>query len=116
MKQTREQKLDIAQRKHRDLLLKHSAIHREWKTLDNKRRKVNGEIHKVGQAIYDLKHSGDTPTVTDHAIVRYLERVEGIDISELKLKVMGDKNAHREGNVIVTVNASLVTAGHHNKR
>ena len=100
---TREEKLQEKQREHRALLNKIEVLQQQKKPIENKLRKLNSKLKSVGQAIYDLKHEGDTPEVTDHAIVRYLERVEKVDIQELKLKVMSDKNAHKEGNVIVTV-------------
>ena len=57
--------------------------------------------------IFHLKHEGETPHVTDHAIVRYLERVEGMDIWSLKAKVAADANAVKVGNVYITVNEDL---------
>lgn len=107
MKESREEKLTRYQRLHRKLTTEGEGIYREYKTAENKWRNHNKKIRRVGQAIYDLKHDGDTPTITDHAIVRYLERIEGVDINDLKVKVANHKMAHKEGNVIVTVNGEL---------
>lgn len=110
----REKKLNELQTRHRSLLAERLPIQQEYKekakALDKVRKvlnKKNAEIKEVGEQIFHLKHNGDTPHVTDHALVRYLERVEGLDIWELKSRVANDKNAVREGNVIVTVNEDL---------
>jgi len=78
----------------------------EKKSLENRIRKKARRLKDVGNAIYDLKHEGDVPHITDHAVVRYLERVENMDIRELKLKVAKHKDSVMDGNVIVTVNDS----------
>lgn len=83
----------------------------ELKTLSNRRKKLMTRLRDVGNAIYDLLHESDqVPSVTDHAVVRYLERVKGWNIAELKAEVANHKNAHREGNVVVTVHDDLSVA------
>lgn len=103
MSKTREEKLNEYQREHTVLVHQIKEVQSQINPLENKKRKLSKRRYEVGQAIYDLKHDGDTPEITDHAIVRYLQRVEKVDINELKLKVAKSKNAHRVGNVIVTV-------------
>lgn len=110
----KEKKLNELQTRHRTLLLERIPIQQEFKekakALDKVRKVLNkksAEIKELGEQIFHLKHNGDTPHVTDHAVVRYLERVEGVDIWELKSRVAADKNAVREGNVIVTLNEDL---------
>jgi len=67
--------------------------------------KINKELKMLGCQIFDLRNiDGDTPHITDHAIVRYLERVEGRDIWELKAKIVEYKDSVRIENTIVTVN------------
>jgi hypothetical protein len=80
------------------------VINEEKKKITRKAQKIGRKLKDIGNAIYDLKHDGDTPHITDHAIVRYLERVEKVDIKELKLKVASHKDAIKDGNVVVTVN------------
>lgn len=110
----KEDRLNELQSKHRQLMLERQPIQEEYKNkakeLDKVRKKLyskNAEVKKIGEQIFHLKHDGDTPHVTDHAVVRYLERVEGLDIWQIRAKVANDKNAVREGNVIVTVNEDL---------
>lgn len=100
---TREEKLAEKQREHSKLVEQIKEMHKTIKPLENKQRALESKRHKIGTAIYDLKHNGATPEITDHAMVRYLERIEGWDINELKLKVANHKNARKVGNVIVTV-------------
>lgn len=87
----------------------HGSLTREKERLQhstNKRLKeINLRLKELGQAIFDLKNlDGDTPHITDHAIVRYLERVKGVNIWDLKAEIMNHKNAVRVVNTIVTVN------------
>lgn len=100
----RRAKLEAAQREHRRLGAEIKELQDQIKPLMNRKTKLIAKRKSVGQAIYDLKYDGgNMPEITDHAIVRYLERVEGRDVQELRLAVAQCKRAYREGNVIVTV-------------
>ncbi len=101
---TRQEKLEKMQKLHRELSMARKPLEAEFKKAKHRLQRANKKLKECGQAIYDLKHDGVTPVVTDHAIVRYLQRVKGYDIEELKVEVANNKNAHREGNVVVTVN------------
>lgn len=101
----RERKLRDYQRERLGLIAEMDELRSQRKTLENKISKKSKKLTSVGQAIYDLKHDGNTPEITDHAIVRYLERVEKMDINDLKIKVSQHKQAVKYGNVIVTINA-----------
>lgn len=110
----RNKKLDLLQTKHRQLVAERIPLAEDAKAkqkIANKATKLvqekTREIHEVGQQIFDMKHGGATPHVTDHAVVRYLERVKGVDIWKLKEEVSLHKDAVREGNVIVTINEDL---------
>lgn len=84
--------------------LQRNELTSELKTLNNRRKKISQKLRNISNAIYDLLHeSGEVPSVTDHAVVRYLERVKGMDIRMLKVEIANHKQSHREGNVIVTV-------------
>lgn len=107
----RKEKLAKAQKEHRQLLDERKPIVTEYNRVHRKLLNINDKIRSKGQAIYALKHDGETPEVTDHAVVRYLERVKGVDILDLKAEVANHKNAHREGNVVVTVNPTQQDKG-----
>lgn len=113
----RNRKLEELQTRHRELLSERIPIIAEFKqkskALDKVRRELNkksAEIRDVGEQIFHLKHDGETPHVTDHALVRYLERVAGLDVWGLKAIVAEHKNAVYDGNVVVTVNQELEPA------
>lgn len=99
----REAKLQAYMRQHRQILEERKPLIKDFEAAQKALLKKNKEMKRIGQVIYDLKHSGETPLVTDHAIVRYLERVEGVDINDLKIKVSQHSKAQRVDNVIVTV-------------
>jgi hypothetical protein len=114
MKQSREDKLQTLQKRHRQLLSDRIPLQTDFKEKTKIREKsrraldkINLEIREIGQQIYALKHDGPTPHVTDHAIVRYLERVKGVDVWKLKSELINHKNAVFLDNVVVTVNQEL---------
>lgn len=85
--------------------LQRDELTSELKTLNHRRKRIGERMRNISNAIYDLLHeSEEVPSVTDHAVVRYLERVKGMDIRMLKVEIANHKQAQREGNVIVTVN------------
>lgn len=98
----RQEKLEKLQNRHGELTREKERL----QASTNKRvREINIELKQLGQAIFDLKNlHGDTPHITDHAIVRYLERVKGVNIWDLKAEIMNHKQSVRVENVIVTVN------------
>ncbi len=51
---------------------------------------ARAEATKIKKSIHDLTQKKD-PIVTEHAILRYLERIEGIDLEEVKKKILTDK-------------------------
>lgn len=97
------------QEKLEKMQTEHGALTREKEQLQhstNKRvKEINTRLKELGSSIFDLKNlDGETPHITDHAIVRYLERVKGMNIWDLKAEIMNHKNAVRVVNTIVTVN------------
>lgn len=69
---------------------------------------INKETNRLGQQIFDLKNEDvETPHITDHAVVRYLERVKGVDIWKVKADIVAHRDAVRIENTIVTVNEDL---------
>ena len=99
-----DEKLTAYMRLHRELTSKKKALAEKLKPIANELTKVRSDLSRVGTAIHHLKHGSDAPLVTDHAIVRYLERVEGVDVEAIRFKIAGHSRAVKDGNVIVTVN------------
>ena len=69
----------------------------EYEALKIAQAKTQEELAAKKAAIKDLKQKihqfGNEfkVEITDHAILRYLERVHGIDVSEIKSKILTDK-------------------------
>ena len=68
----------------------------EKRQLDEKQRTLMVTLFNIEQEISTLEKKVEKYTkngrfnmVTDHAIVRYLERVEGMDIHSIKEKILG---------------------------
>lgn len=100
----RQKKLEVYQDKHGILTAEKRALLKEVQVRHDKIGVINKELAAIGQAIYDLKNIyGDTPHITDHAVVRYLERVKGLDIWGIKAEIMQYKKSVRAANTIVTV-------------
>lgn len=101
----RQEKLNKLQEKHSELTRLKQKSKRTMNKAMAEIKEINKELKVLGSKIFDLKNiDGETPHITDHAIVRYLERVEGRDIWELKSRIIEHKNAVRIENTIVTIN------------
>lgn len=48
-------------------------------------------IKSLNNRIKQLKENEHEPVVSEHAILRYLERVKGVDLDALKHEIMDDK-------------------------
>lgn len=101
----RQEKLNALQEKHGELTRKKNAIKRRMSQDMNEIALINKALSELGGQIFDLKNiDGETPHITDHAVVRYLERVKGMNIWDIKAEIALHSDAVRVDNVIVTVN------------
>ena len=101
----RQKKLNLLQERHRALTRKKKSIkNRMTKDIDEISL-INKAISELGGQIFDLKNiDNEIPHITDHAVVRYLERVKGINIWDIKAEIAQHHDAVRVDNVIVTIN------------
>jgi len=74
----RKTKLEAEVSEKRDVM---SQANREYSLSDKELKRVTTRIKDFEQSIKDM-------TVTDHAMVRYFERVLGIDIEEVKKQIL----------------------------
>lgn len=103
----RQKKLEVMQERHGVLTAEKRGLLKEVQIRHDKIGKINKELKSIGQSIYDLKNvDGDTPHITDHAVVRYLERVKEMDIWAIKAEIMQYKNSVRVVNTVVTVHGN----------
>lgn len=101
----RNKKLNALQEKHAELTRTKNALKRRMAADMNSISEINKETKALGAQIFDLKNiDGETPHITDHAIVRYLERVKGMNIWDLKAEIANHSDAVRIDNTIVTIN------------
>lgn len=101
------EKLVEYMRLHREYTLKRIETKKKLKPIMEELLHIKSELSRIGTAINQLKHGGKTVIVSDHAIVRYLERIEGVDVEEIRRKIWNHSNAVKQGNIIVTVNEDL---------
>jgi uncharacterized protein YydD (DUF2326 family) len=80
------------------------ALRKQVIPINKELTELNAEIQRLGTRISQLKHGKkQLPHITDHAVVRYMQRVEGMDIDEIRSKIAGHPKAHMHENVIITV-------------
>lgn len=102
----RQKKLNLLQEQHREMTSLKNSKKRDMTNIMSEIAEINKHLKRIGGAIFDLKNlHGDIPHVTDHAVVRYLERVKGLNIWDIKAEIMNSKDAVRIENTIVTINA-----------
>lgn len=103
---SKAEKIQWYQDKITEIKVKLADAEKQRSHFSNLRLKLIKQMKAATGAIYDLRHTenaDNVPEVTDHAIVRYLQRVKGLDINEIKLEIAREKNVVRDGNVIITV-------------
>lgn len=102
---SRQERLEALQEEHGILTAKKKSKKKQLNKVNAEITEINKELNRLGGQIFDLKNEdGETPHITDHAVVRYLERVKGVDIWALKAEIVAHKDAVRVINTIVTVN------------
>lgn len=103
----RQKKLNELQEAHRLLSIEKRKKKNLLTELTNEIGKMNKELDRLGSQIFDMKNVDDkAPHITDHAVVRYLERVKGVNIWDLKAEIMQHSDSVRVDNTIVTVNGN----------
>ena len=72
------------------LTQKRDAFIAERHVLDNAIIDTNKKLNKVNQDIHKCEMANKDITISDHAIVRYLERVYKIDMEQIKKEILPD--------------------------
>lgn len=103
----RQVKLNELQDEHGRLTIVKRDLKKQVNRLTNDISIINKELNRLGGQIFDMKNEdGETPHITDHAVVRYLERVKGMNIWDIKAEIVAHRDAVRVINTIVTVNGN----------
>lgn len=58
--------------------------------LDNEISTTVSKLQRVEQDLKRISHESKEPVVSEHAIIRYLERVKKIDIEQIKREILTD--------------------------
>lgn len=66
------------------------AIKVEREILNNKLQSAERNLGKIKEEIKKLKH-GNKVIVSEHAMLRYIERVLGIDLKEIEERILTDE-------------------------
>lgn len=63
-------------------------LKQERESLDNKIGDADRQLKEIFRRITQLQEKAKVPIVTEHAILRYLERAMGIDIDKIKQQIL----------------------------
>jgi len=84
------QKLKHLQVRKSQLEIELKELRDRSKELDKKITDINTSLNRVNKEMNDLHEQ--QPTISEHAILRYAERVLGIDIDKIKKDLLTDEN------------------------
>lgn len=90
------------------------------KEATEKVKQLESKRHSVFNQIQSLKNSSEEIVVSEHAILRYLEHVKGVNIEAIKKEMLPDKSVetinklssckiHAEDHKLVVKNRTVVT-------
>lgn len=108
-------------RKHRESLKSDVAsLKKSQKKLEETLTRKEGEIISLDREIARLEAQREEPVVTEHATLRWLERVHGIDVASIKQEILTEEfrkqletipsgKFKRNGVTIVVKNREVVT-------
>jgi uncharacterized protein (DUF2344 family) len=78
----------------KQLQSRHTKVEAEIKTLTQEARDINNRLNNRKQILLNIENQMNTiniePTVSEHAVLRYLERYEGICVEDIKNHILSD--------------------------
>jgi len=96
-------KLKYLETKLNKLNSEYAMIKKEYQQKQKELEKIKIDIKNTEKQINKLKNNSEL-IISEHAILRYIERVLGIDIEEIKNKIVPNKDAIAElGNGVFTI-------------
>lgn len=72
------------------LIQRKSGVSAQIRSLESEMQSINHRIQEIEAAVASLGKNGEI-VVSEHAILRYLERVEGLDLSRVRSVLLTDK-------------------------
>jgi len=80
----------------KSLMSQKASLEVEISEAENKRCLIDNDLNfkrkKLNEIINKLNGISDEPQITEHALLRYIQRIKGVDIEEIKKEIMTDKN------------------------
>lgn len=67
------------------------SLREQSRNIKNQIREEERKLLAIKEKLESLTKKAVEPILTDHALVRYLERVKGIDIEKAKKEILSDK-------------------------
>ena len=100
--------------------LEKEELNREFNAIQSRRDKLNNQIQKYKNEIKQLSTSSDSLIVSEHAIIRYLQRVYALDLEKItqeivlpslskKIKELGSGTYRCDGYAVKVVDGVVVT-------
>jgi len=100
---SKQNKLKHLESKLSDFNSKYDIIKRDYQEKQKELEQIKRQIKNIEQEINKLKN--DDLIISEHAILRYIERVLGIDIEEIKHKIVPNKDTIKNlGNGVFPIN------------
>jgi len=80
----------------KSLMSQKASLQVEINELKNKHNMIEDEMNfknkKIDELNKQINNISDEPQITEHALLRYIERIKGVDIKEIKKEIMTDQN------------------------
>ena len=88
---TSTQELKRLQSLQSQLTLEFRSLHENYGRIKMELTTKNKQIKEVEKKIQKLQSNDENIIVSEHAILRYLERVYGLDLEKIKLEIIPEK-------------------------
>ena len=85
------QELKQLQTRITKLEAEHNAALEELRAVSRKESTLKSQLENLKQQVKALKMAMTDPIVSEHAMLRYIERVLGIDLEDLKARILTEE-------------------------
>lgn len=86
-----------------------SGLQTQFDTTKSDLDRKRGRLKAMKQKLHEALKQNDTPVVSEHAMLRYLERVKGIDLDAIRKEIMDE---HTETLVKFTTSGRIKKDSH----
>jgi len=70
-----------------DLIAERASIGDQTKQLGARIASMNGRMGAINKELQRRQRNSDNPEITDHAVLRYLERARGLDVAAIRAEM-----------------------------